>query len=318
MAPLCKTYRVAIIFAQARNLKKIEIPDKKLLMYLVNAVAVETIICIIYSILHQVNGGTEIKYLDEYERVEYVCNQSAGVVYIQSANYLYIFTLIMVLCFFSFKNRATHKVFKESRCAYFGSFFSLFVFLVVAIFNVVVDDISAIITIQCGAMLIALCVIWGLFYGIRMHNFFKYPDERSTVTVTANNPTRTSQSDKYNQTNNPHKDTAGSNYQPSYINELYKARGFESTTQGPALTETSEQPSPLPMESPVESDLKVEKFGSVGRGSTNKVDPPLTENEEEEEDEGDKDESDHLINDRDDKNSHTDNPTEKETPKYQD
>ena len=115
MAPLCKTYRVAIIFAQVRNLKKIEIPDKKLMVYLLNAVGIETVICMVYNILHEVNGGTEKQYLDELKRIEIVCNQSAAVRYIESANYLYIFTLIMVLCFFSFKNRATHKIFKESR-----------------------------------------------------------------------------------------------------------------------------------------------------------------------------------------------------------
>ena len=117
MAPLCKTYRVAIIFAQARNLKKIELPDKKLMIYLINAVALETFICIIYTILHQIYGGVEKIYLDEHARIEYVCNQSNAVIYVFLANYLYIFALIMILCFFSFKNRSTHKVFKESRCA---------------------------------------------------------------------------------------------------------------------------------------------------------------------------------------------------------
>eukprot|EP01084_Bolivina_argentea_P173420 300369_1 len=185
MAPLCKTYRVAIIFAQARNLKKIEFPDKKLAIYLINGVAIEFVICVLYTILHEVNGGVSNIYLNEYNRIETLCNQSESVTYVQAGNYLYIFTLIVLLCFFSFKNRDTHKVFKESRCAYFGSFFTLFVFIVVVIFNAVVDDIYIIITIQSGAMLIALSVIWVLFYGIRIYKFYKYPNDRSNVDVSA-------------------------------------------------------------------------------------------------------------------------------------
>merc|ERR1712154_275348 len=132
--------------------------------------------------------------------------------------------LIMILCFFSFKNRSTHKVFKESRCVYFGSFFSLFVFLVVVIFNLSVDDISIIITIQSGAMLITIGVIWCLFYGIRMYQFFKFPDKRSSVIITAIKTKNTKISNQI-QTKMTNKQSAEV---PNYVNELYKQRGFES------------------------------------------------------------------------------------------
>jgi len=303
MAPLCKTYRVAIIFAQARNLKKIEIPDKKLLVYLVNAVGIETVICIIYTVLHQIYGGVEKIYLEDFQRIQYVCNQSAGVRYIESANYLYIFTLIMVLCFFSYKNRATHKVFKESRCAYFGSFFSLFVFLVVVIFNLVVIDISIIITIQSGAMLIALCVVWALFYGIRIWNFFKYPEERSTVHVTSTNSMRQSNGDK---TDYDVPKAKGHTEMPSYVNELYKQRGFESTTQGPVATlsfnDVSEQatPTPLANEIGIKDKPKYEHTYSKsgGRSSSNYKDDKQRNGEEDDDDDQGIDESDNLIDNK--------------------
>eukprot|EP01083_Nonionella_stella_P016152 45161_1 len=247
MAPLCKTYRVAIIFAQSKNLKRIVLPDKKLMVYIIYGVVMETIICVIYTIFHQVNGGVEKIYLAEYERIEYKCNTAETSSYIYAANYLYIFTLIIILCFFSFKNRATHKVFKESRCAFFGSFFSLFVFLVVFIFNLVVIDSNVIVTIQNGAMFISVCVIWVLFYGVRMYAFFMYPEERSTVTITPSNrstrrdttqvsvwePSSRVSSSEYNNEASASKNKSpankrGSQGMPGYINELYDQRGMQS------------------------------------------------------------------------------------------
>eukprot|EP01083_Nonionella_stella_P048610 129831_1 len=185
MAPLCKTYRVSIIFAQARQMKRIEISDAKLLIYLINGMIIEFCICCVYTVLHEMNGGVDTIYLPQYDRIESVCNQSKAVTYIESANYLYIFTLIIVLCFFSFKNRKSHKLFKESKCAFFGSFFSLFVFIVVLVFNIVVDDRDIIVTIQAAAMLCAVSVIWALFYGVRLYRFAKYPEKRSEVDLSS-------------------------------------------------------------------------------------------------------------------------------------
>merc|ERR1712228_597601 len=202
-------------FAQAKNLKRIKITDSKLLFYLVNAVIIETIICTIYTVLHQLNGGVEKVYLAEFNRIEYKCNLSPGVQYVNGANYLYIFTLILILCFFSFKNRATYKVFKESRCAYFGSFFSLFTFLVVFIFNMVVDDVGIIITIQSGAMLIALSVIWILFYGVRMYKFYN-----SSASSGSTNATTQQQTEMR---------TRASSDMPTYVNRLYDEQGFKGS-----------------------------------------------------------------------------------------
>merc|ERR1712176_689211 len=225
---------------------------------------VETIICGVYSILHQLNGGVEKIYFEQYNRIEYVCNQSPNVQYIHAANYLYIFALMTVLCFFSFKNRSTHKVFKESRCPYFGSFFSLFVFLVVVIFNVVVYDINIIITIQSGAMLIALCVVWALFYGIRMFKFFMYPEDRMVVKITAT-PNRSKHDgmsvNSTQQTQPPHTEMNG---MPSYINALYKQRGFESTTKTPNDESVQRQ------RAETDESIQTATIGNGGIKNTNK------------------------------------------------
>eukprot|EP01084_Bolivina_argentea_P155870 271615_1 len=181
MSPLCKTYRVALIFGSARNFKRVTISDKQLLLYLTSAVIIEFGICIIYTLLHEINGGFDVIYLTEYNRIENVCNQNSTVKYIQYANYLYMFTLLMILCFFSYKNRLSHKMFKESRCAYFGSFFSLFVFIIGIIFNISVHDESIIVTMQSLLAFIALCVIWILFYGVRIYKFYTDPTQRKLI-----------------------------------------------------------------------------------------------------------------------------------------
>ena len=103
---------------------------------------------------------------------------------------MYIFSLLLVLCLFAFRNRKSHKVFKESKCAFFGSFFTAFTFLVVAVFNILVDTTEYIITIQSTAILIALIVIWALFYGARMYHWAVKPDLRDELTITAE-PSRT-------------------------------------------------------------------------------------------------------------------------------
>eukprot|EP01083_Nonionella_stella_P018150 50712_1 len=180
MAPLCKTYRIVMIF---NSRQKIVIKDKTLVVYIIYGIMIETAICVTYAVFHQLNGGVQEVYWDEYERIEYKCNMEQATAYVFTANCLYIITLIIILCYLSFKNRKTIGVFKESRCAFFGSFFSLFVFLVVFIFHLVVNDISVVITIQSGAMFISICVIWVLFYGIRMYIFFKHPDERSKIVI---------------------------------------------------------------------------------------------------------------------------------------
>jgi len=111
-------------------------------------------------------------------------------------------------------------------------FFSLFTFLVVVIFNLAVDDIGIIVTVQSGAMFIALCVIWNLFYGARILQFYKMTDmERSTFDATRKSSVTT---DSTNGSNMPQKGTQmrtrGSSEMPTYVNDLYDQQGFRGST----------------------------------------------------------------------------------------
>lgn len=161
----------------------------------------------------------------------------------------------------------------------------------VVIFNLVVIDIEIIITIQSGAMLIALCVVWNLFYGIRMYNFFKYPEERSTVHVTATNSTRQSTE------NNDYDGGKHHTEMPSYVNELYKQRGMESTTQGPPPTlsfnDISDQPTPTPNDKDKTSKYEHTLSDSGGR-SDNKHKRGGGQDNDDDDDQG-IEESDNLI-----------------------
>ena len=98
--------------------------------------------------------------------VEYECNQSKIVVWIIQANYILGGALLLVFAYLSVQTRASSKVFKESQCAYFGSFFALFTFGVVVVFDVITSDLEIIITIQSAALAILLIVVWVLFYGM--------------------------------------------------------------------------------------------------------------------------------------------------------
>ena len=89
-APLCKTYRVMVVFEKARKLEKVNIPDIRLIEYIVGAAVVEGLICVTYSVFHQLNGGVEKIYWDDISRTEWVCNQSTEVLYVNTANYMFV------------------------------------------------------------------------------------------------------------------------------------------------------------------------------------------------------------------------------------
>ena len=74
-APLFKTYRVALIFERARNLEEVNITERQLMWYVASAVAVEVVICSVYSFYHLWYGGIEKKYFDDLERIEWKCSQ---------------------------------------------------------------------------------------------------------------------------------------------------------------------------------------------------------------------------------------------------
>ena len=147
----------------------VKITNRQLETYIAAAAAFEICICTAYSIVHQVYGGVEKTYLDDIQRTEWKCSQNVVVQYIDMANYMYILGLLGFLCIFSFKNRNSHKVFKESTCAFMGSFFGAVTFMVAVAFNGFVDRTEYTITIQSSLFLLALTFIWILFYGAHMY-----------------------------------------------------------------------------------------------------------------------------------------------------
>eukprot|EP01083_Nonionella_stella_P181288 648872_1 len=199
MGPLCKTYRVALIFTSAIKMQRVVLKDKQLVLYIGYGVLIECVICCAYTVFHQLNGGVDTIYLTQYERVEYKCNQSDAAAYVNGANLLYIFTLVVLLWVFSRRarnavNKSTLAVkgFKDTQCAYLGSLSTLVLFVVLVIWNFAVDDIELIILFQSGVIFVVLCIIWALFYAPKMYQFFKYPEKRDTTT----NDTSTSLSPK--------------------------------------------------------------------------------------------------------------------------
>ena len=144
----------------------VSITDRKLMKWILIGVSFELALCILHSIFHWLEGGVEVNYNDELLYVEYACNQSKIVVWMNQANYIVGVALLAVFTYLAVQTRASSKVFKESNCAYFGSFFTLFTFCVVVVFNLITSDLGIIITIQAAAMAILLIVVWALFYGM--------------------------------------------------------------------------------------------------------------------------------------------------------
>ena len=178
-APLLKAYRIAKIYSITKTnspMNEIVIKDSDLIRNLFGTIAFELGLCIAYSILHSIEGGIECFGNEDYEYVECECNQSDAVAWVSNANYFVVIFLLLAFCYFAVRTRPSAKVFRESTCAYFGSFFSLFTFGVVVLFNLIADDLSAIISIQSAAVIIVLIVIWVLFYGLYLcsaaHCFF--------------------------------------------------------------------------------------------------------------------------------------------------
>merc|ERR1719433_1773200 len=94
-------------------------------------------------------------------------------------------SLLLILCLFAFRNRKSSKVFKESKCAFFGSFFAAFTFLVLFVFNQLVTTSEEIVHVQSVGFLVLMMVIWSLSYGTRIYKFVVYPEKRDEISVTA-------------------------------------------------------------------------------------------------------------------------------------
>ena len=81
----------------------VKITNRHLETYIAAAVLVEMLFCTAYSVMHQIQGGVEESYIDEYQITEWQCSQDSTVQYINIANFMYIMGLLLILCIFAFK-----------------------------------------------------------------------------------------------------------------------------------------------------------------------------------------------------------------------
>merc|ERR1712157_551185 len=121
MAPLLKAYRVSRVFHGGKMLRAVKITDAMLMSNLIKAAVLEIILCIAYSVAHEVYGGTHIYYNHEELRSEIKCNDSQITAYLSMGSYAYFFVVLCILTYYSWGTRRALSVFKESTCAYFSS-----------------------------------------------------------------------------------------------------------------------------------------------------------------------------------------------------
>ena len=180
MAPVLKTYRVHSVFNQARSGKgrgNIVIPDKKLVVWLLNVLAIELALCILYTILHQNAGGVQTMHSDEFLRTEVRCNDSGFLSTLWSLNYAFFAVLICVLAYYSFKVRHVTQ-FSEAKCSFLSSFGILFIVLLMVVFAAVTDDVEHLVVINALAICLALCEVGLFFWAPRIYAFHAHPDRR--------------------------------------------------------------------------------------------------------------------------------------------
>eukprot|EP00483_Globobulimina_turgida_P008819 UN08837 len=95
-------------------LRAVKITDKMLLATLIKAAIFESILCIAYSVSHEIFGVTEIFYNHEMLRSEIKCNSSTITSYLSLGSYAYFFFILCALTYYSWGARKALTVFKES------------------------------------------------------------------------------------------------------------------------------------------------------------------------------------------------------------
>eukprot|EP00488_Nonionellina_sp_1-RS-2012_P002872 TRINITY_DN57_c0_g1_i11.p1 TRINITY_DN57_c0_g1~~TRINITY_DN57_c0_g1_i11.p1 ORF type:complete len:135 (+),score=43.71 TRINITY_DN57_c0_g1_i11:1185-1589(+) len=91
MSPLLKAYRVSRVFHGGKMLRAVKITDTMLMATLIKCAVLEVLICIGYSVLHEVFGGTIFYYNDDELRVEEQCNDDSLTNYVAMGSYGYSF-----------------------------------------------------------------------------------------------------------------------------------------------------------------------------------------------------------------------------------
>merc|ERR1711994_422776 len=70
LSPLLKAYRVSRVFHGGKMLRAVKITEKMLMAMLLKAACFEVVVCIAYSVLHEVRGGAQVFYNDDELRIK--------------------------------------------------------------------------------------------------------------------------------------------------------------------------------------------------------------------------------------------------------
>merc|ERR1719150_2364883 len=167
LSPLLKAYRVSRVFHGGKMLRAVKITEKMLMAMLIKCAVFELLVCIGYTVLHELMGGATVFYNDEELRTEDQCNQDKMTTYVSLGSYAYFFIMLCALTYYSYGTRRALSVFQESTCAYFSSFLSLF------------------------CTVIVLTAVLVLFYGTRIYHFYAEPENRDVTDMNASSHSTT-------------------------------------------------------------------------------------------------------------------------------
>merc|ERR1711971_323082 len=179
MSPLLKAYRVSRVFHGGKMLRAVKITDAMLMSSLIKAAVLEIVLCVAYSVAHEVFGGTHIYYNHEELRSEIKCNDNQITAYLSMGSYAYFFVILCTLTYYSWGTRRALSVFKESTCAYLSSFLSLLCTLITFTFYMATDDPAFRVAVQAFAIIIVISTVLVLFYAQRIYVFYTEPEQRN-------------------------------------------------------------------------------------------------------------------------------------------
>merc|ERR1712233_225518 len=181
MAPLLKAYRVSRVYHGGKMLRAVKITDKMLMATLIKCAVIEIAVCIGYSVLHELFGGSILYYNHDELRVEDKCNDHPFTGYVSMGSYAYFFVMLCALTKYSYGTRRALSVFKESTCAYFSSFLSLLCTVIVLVFSMATPDPTFRTAVQSFAIILVVSAVLVLFYGTRIYSFFAEPENRNVT-----------------------------------------------------------------------------------------------------------------------------------------
>merc|ERR1712154_685839 len=163
------------------GLRAVKITDKMLMATLIKCAVIEIAVCIGYSVLHELFGGSILYYNHDELRVEDKCNDHPFTGYVSMGSYAYFFVMLCALTKYSYGTRRALSVFKESTCAYFSSFLSLLCTVIVLVFSMATPDPTFRTAVQSFAIILVVSAVLALFYGTRIYSFFAEPENRNVT-----------------------------------------------------------------------------------------------------------------------------------------